>query len=74
LLYRLKVVKCIDTVLDDLYSGVEELVKAFKHVLKYCGDEARIYVHVLERSSGELVDKGIVYTGSVKEVLRGKTA
>jgi len=74
LLYRLKVVKCIDTLVDDLYSNAEELVEAFKHVLEYCGDEARVYVHVLERGSGELVDKGIVYTGSVKEVLRGKTA
>jgi len=74
LIYRVKVVKCIDIVLDDLYSSVEELVKAFKHVLEYCGGEARIYVHVLERGSGELVDRGIIYTGSVKEVLRGKTA
>ena len=74
MIYRVKVVKCVDIVLDDLYSSVEELIKAFKHILEHCGDEARIYVHVLERVSGELVDKGIVYTGSVKEVLHGKTA
>jgi len=74
LLYRVKVVKCIDIVLDDSYNSIEELVKAFEHILEYCSGEAKIYVHVLERGSRELADKGIVYTGSVEEALRGKIA
>lgn len=63
----MKIVNCIDAVLED--GDVEEIIHDLIDVLKKCDQDAKIFIHKLERTVDELVDKGLVYSSTVKEVL-----
>jgi len=66
--YRIKVVKCIDAVIcaDSIKDAVEKL----KAIVSYCGGDARIFIHFIDKKSTRPVDKGVVVKGTVREVLR----
>ncbi len=70
MLYRIKIVGCLDIVYEaDCLEDVREY--AYRLARDYCVKESkktRIYIHVLEEKSGELVDKGLVYHGEFRGV------
>jgi len=62
-----KIVNCIDAVLED--KDVEKIIHDLIDILKKCDQDAKIFIHKLEITGDELVDKGLVYSSTVKEVL-----
>lgn len=66
--YRIKVVKCIDAVI--YADSVEDAVDKLRASLSYCGGNAKVFIHVVDKKGPRPVDKGVVVKGTIKEVLR----
>ncbi len=66
--YRIKVVKCVDAVIhaDSIRDAVEKL----REIMTYCGDDARVFIHIIDKRDTRPVDKGVVAKGTVREILR----
>ncbi|MET1160831.1 MAG: hypothetical protein ABWW65_07715 [Thermoprotei archaeon] len=69
MLFRIKVVKCLDIVVEG--NDLGSIVREYRELIGMCNESSQIYVHVLERKDNELVDKGLMYRGNVREALRG---
>ncbi len=67
MLFRLKIVKCLDILVES--SSIDEVLKENRELIKKCREDSKLYIHVLERTSGEIIDRGMVYSSTVKDVL-----
>lgn len=67
MLYRLKIVKCLDVILNT--HNLEEVIDIIRRVVSKCSENSKLYIHVLDIEDDVLVDKKLVITGSIKEVL-----
>jgi len=66
LLLRIKVVKCADIVLDT--NDLSELDPLINHLKKICSEDAKTYIHLLERTHIECIDQKILFKGILREV------
>ncbi len=67
MLFRVKIVKCLDIVVES--NSIEELIREYRELLETCNQESKIYIHRLSEKNGFLVDEGRLLSGIVKEVL-----
>ena len=61
-IYRVKVPRCVDIVIEA--SGPDEVLSGLRDLVELCGG-GKIYVHLLVRRGGELVEERLVYAGTL---------
>jgi len=66
LLIRLKIVKCLDVIMDVENNYLKNILE---EVGAICGLDSKIFIHRVERRGNEIVDVELIYTGIIKEVL-----
>ncbi|RLG81658.1 MAG: hypothetical protein DRO13_00600 [Thermoprotei archaeon] len=67
MLIRIKVVKCLDAVVEN--GDLEEIIENYKPLISFCPPHLQVYIHELVRDSRSLRDKRLITKTSVKELL-----
>jgi hypothetical protein len=62
--YRIKIVKCLDAIVEA--EDLNELVD----LIRACNEGSKTYIHILEYRSGEFIDRGVIYRGLLRDLLR----
>jgi hypothetical protein len=62
--YRVKIVRCIDAIVEA--GNLNELAD----LMMICDEGSKTYVHILEYRGGEFIDKGVIYSGLLRDFLR----
>ena len=65
--YRVKVVKCIDVIIKA--ETLKHALENVRYLLLSCGDDSRIFVHKISKEGDMPRDEGLMFKGTVKEVL-----
>ena len=67
-IYRIKVTKCLDLV----YRGsCRDLVEYLSRIITVCGEDSKIYIHVLKASGEAFESSEPICTLTIKEALHG---
>ncbi len=62
--YRVKIVRCFDAIVEA--TDLNELAD----LMKTCDEGSKTYIHILEYRSGEFIDRGVIYSSLLRDLIR----